>query len=63
VLFWVGFKSAHSSWLMQERTSIGLPFVFPVMKSTIPAAAALLFTQGVSEFIRAVRSLGKGGDA
>ena len=63
VLFWVGLKSAHSSWLMQERSSIGLPLVFPIMKSTIPAAAVLLFTQGVAELIRAVRSLGKGGKA
>ncbi len=59
VLFWVGWSAAASSWSMQERTSIGLPLIFPLMKSAIPAAALLLFLQGVAEFIRSIQAVGK----
>lgn len=59
VLFWVGWKAASSSWSMQERTSIGLPLVFPLMKSSIPAAAFLLFLQGIAEFIRSLKAVGR----
>lgn len=60
VLLYVGWKSAASSWGFAERTSIGLPYIYPIMKTTVPVAAFLLLIQGIPELTRCVISfLGK----
>lgn len=61
VLFYVGFKSALSSWTYFERTSIGLPLIVPIMKTTMPVAALLLFIQGIPEVSRSVAAFRKEG--
>ncbi|HSB07409.1 MAG TPA: TRAP transporter small permease subunit [Thermodesulfobacteriota bacterium] len=52
VLLYVGMDSAVDSWKFGERTSIGLPFIYPIMKTLTPAAALLLLIQGLSEFAK-----------
>jgi len=54
ILFWTGSKYALSSWEIMERTSVGVMYVSPIMKTAVPIAALLLFLQGVSEMIRLV---------
>jgi len=55
ILFYVGFNTAVASWKLFERTSVGLPFVMPVMKTCLPLAALALFIQGIPEIIRYVQ--------
>jgi len=61
VLFFVGLKSCVSSWSLFERTSIGLPFIYPIIKTSIPVTAVLIFIQGISEFIKYILFVSKGG--
>jgi TRAP-type mannitol/chloroaromatic compound transport system permease small subunit len=49
VLLYVGTDSAISSWGYWEKTSIGLPLIYPIMKTLAPATALLLLIQGLSE--------------
>jgi len=52
VLLYVGMDSAIDSWRFRERTVIGLPLIYPILKTITPLAAFLLIIQGVSEFLR-----------
>jgi TRAP-type mannitol/chloroaromatic compound transport system permease small subunit len=52
VLLYVGMDSAISSWGYHERTSIGLPYIYPLLKTVTPAAALLLLIQGLSELAK-----------
>lgn len=61
VLFYVGLKSSMQSWALLERTSVGLPLIMPVIKTTMPVAAALLFIQGIPELARSFASFRKEG--
>lgn len=61
VLFYVGLKSAVASWALLERSSVGLPLIMPVMKTTMPVAALLLFIQGIPEMTRSIISFNKEG--
>jgi TRAP-type mannitol/chloroaromatic compound transport system permease small subunit len=65
VIFWAGWVEARFAWDIGERTGlrlfgIGVPMY--VVKSVIPATAALLLLQGVSEVIRCGRTI-RGGAA
>lgn len=63
VLFWIGFKYALYSWGIMERTSVGIMYVVPVMKTAVPVAAIMLFIQGISEVIKLTLVSVKGGKA
>jgi len=52
VLLYVGMDSAISSWGYHERTSIGLPFIYPILKTVTPATAFLLLIQGLSQLAK-----------
>lgn len=52
VLLYVGTDSAISSWAYHERTSIGLPFIYPILKTVTPATAFLLLIQGLSQLAK-----------
>lgn len=52
ILLWVGYEDAAQSWLDFERTTVGTPYVKPLMTTGLPLAAFLLLIQGVSEFIK-----------
>jgi TRAP-type mannitol/chloroaromatic compound transport system permease small subunit len=52
VLLYVGVDSAVDSWRFWEKTSIGLPLIYPIMKTVTPATALLLFIQGLSELTK-----------
>ena len=52
IILYVGLDSTFDSWKFQEKTSIGLPFIYPIMKTLIPATALLLLIQGISELIK-----------
>lgn len=60
VLLYVGTDSAISSWGFWERTSIGLPLIYPIMKTLPPATALLLLIQGLSEFVKMLSVGAKG---
>lgn len=60
ILLYVGMKSAASSWEYQERTSVGIPLVMPLMKTITPVTAFLLLVQGVSEFLKGLLFFKKG---
>ena len=60
VLLYVGADSAISSWAVYERTSIGLPLLYPLLKTVTPVTALLLFMQGLSEFTKRVSPGAKG---
>lgn len=61
ILLYVGLDSAISSWGYHERTSIGLPFIYPILKTVTPATAFLLLIQGLSELAKTLFPAGKGG--
>jgi TRAP-type mannitol/chloroaromatic compound transport system permease small subunit len=61
VIFYVGLKASVSSWSFFERTSIGLPFIYPIMKTLIPVLAVLMLIQSISEFIKYLRYIIEGG--
>lgn len=63
VLFWIGFKYALSSWAIMERTSVGVMYVAPVMKTAVPVAAVMLFIQGISEMMKLTLFFVKGEKA
>jgi len=60
VLLWLAAPYAARSWAILERSqeSSGLPLVF-LLKTLIPAFAALMALQGVSQAIRAAAALGR----
>jgi TRAP-type mannitol/chloroaromatic compound transport system permease small subunit len=60
VLLYVGLDSAVDSWKFWEKTSIGLPLIYPIMKTLTPATALLLFVQGLSEFVKMIFPGSKG---
>ena len=60
VFFYTGCKSAFSSWSYFEKTAVGLPFVMPVMKTTIPLASLLILIQGIPELARHITTFRKG---
>lgn len=60
VLLYVGMDSAISSWAYHERTSIGLPFIYPILKTVTPATAFLLLIQGLSELAKMLFPAAKG---
>lgn len=55
LFFWVGWHYTHVSWIQGER-SIQSPWQPPLypFKTVIPLSAALLFLQGISEFLKSV---------
>jgi TRAP-type mannitol/chloroaromatic compound transport system permease small subunit len=63
VLLYVGADSAISSWAVYERTSIGLPLLYPLLKTVTPATALLLLIQGVSELAKILFPAAKGEGA
>jgi TRAP-type mannitol/chloroaromatic compound transport system permease small subunit len=52
VILYVGLDSAVDSWKFWEKTSIGLPLIYPIMKTLPPGTAFLLLIQGLSEFAK-----------
>jgi TRAP-type mannitol/chloroaromatic compound transport system permease small subunit len=52
VILYVGLDSAVDSWKFWEKTSIGLPLIYPIMKTLPPVTAFLLLIQGLSEFTK-----------
>jgi TRAP-type mannitol/chloroaromatic compound transport system permease small subunit len=60
VFFYVGCKSAFSSWSYFERTAVGLPLIMPIMKTTVPLASLLLLIQGIPELARHIAGFRKG---
>jgi TRAP-type mannitol/chloroaromatic compound transport system permease small subunit len=63
VLLYVGGDSALSSWAYFEKTSIGLPFVYPLLKTVTPVTAFLLLAQGLSELTKLFLRSAKGEGA
>jgi len=63
VLLYVGIDSAAYSWGNWERTSIGLPLIYPILKTVTPATALLLLLQGLSEFLKMLFSSARGEEA
>ncbi len=60
VLLYVGLDSALFSWSDRERTMIGLPFIYPILKTVTPAMAFLLLVQGLSDLAKKIFSEPKG---
>lgn len=60
VLLYVGLDSAIFSWGDHERTSIGLPYIYPILKTVTPATAFLLLMQGLSDFAKRLSPAAKG---
>jgi TRAP-type mannitol/chloroaromatic compound transport system permease small subunit len=60
VILYVGMDSAVDSWKFWEKTSIGLPLIYPIMKTLPPITALLLLIQGLSEFIKMISPSAKG---
>lgn len=58
ILLYIGTKSSISSWSYKERTAIGLPLIYPIIKTITPVTALLLIIQGISEFMKSLISLG-----
>ena len=58
VLLYIGAKASISSWSYKERTAIGLPLIYPIIKTITPVTALLLLIQGVSEFLKCLISWG-----
>lgn len=58
VLLYIGAKSSISSWSYWERTAIGLPLIYPIIKTITPVTALLLIIQGMSEFLKCLLSPG-----
>jgi len=52
VILYVGLDSSADSWKFWEKTSIGLPLIYPIMKTLPPVTAFLLLVQGLSEFAK-----------
>jgi TRAP-type mannitol/chloroaromatic compound transport system permease small subunit len=63
VLLYVGTDSAISAWAVYERTSIGLPLIYPIMKTVTPVTALLLAMQGLSELVKILSAAAKGEGA
>lgn len=61
IFLWLGAEYAWTSWLRNERTvgSSWMPVIYP-LKAVIPAAAALLLLQGISELLKCVYTLRTG---
>lgn len=61
IFLWLGAEFAWTSWLREERTvsSSWMPIIYP-LKAVMPAAAALLLLQGVSEFLKCIYALRTG---
>lgn len=55
LFLWVTWDYAATSWTLRERmmTSPWLPHIYP-FKTVLPATAALLLLQGISQFIKSV---------
>lgn len=56
ITLYVGLDSAFDSWKFHEKTTIGLPFIYPIMKTLTPITALLLLIQGLSELIKSLIS-------
>jgi TRAP-type mannitol/chloroaromatic compound transport system permease small subunit len=52
VLLYVGVDSAVYSWSYLERTTSGMPLVYPILKTVTPVAAFLLLVQGLSDLVK-----------
>ena len=52
VLLYVGMDSAIYSWSYLERTTAGLPLIYPILKSVVPVTAILLLIQGLSDLVK-----------
>src|SRR5688572_8477031 len=61
IFLWIGGEFAWNSWIRNERTvgSSWMPVIYP-LKAVIPAAAALLLLQGLSEFLKCLYALRTG---
>lgn len=60
VLLYVGIDSAVYSWSYLERTTSGMPLVYPILKTVTPVAAFLLLVQGLSDLVKMLSPAGKG---
>jgi len=59
-LLWASWDFVAVSWQIRESSSEagGLPYPFmPLMKSCIPVAAVMLFTQGIAMSLTSISSL------
>lgn len=61
VLLYVGMDSAIYSWSYLERTTAGMPLIYPILKTVTPATAFLLLLQGLSDLMKMLFPLEKRG--
>jgi TRAP-type mannitol/chloroaromatic compound transport system permease small subunit len=61
VLLYVGLDSAIYSWSYLEKTTAGMPLVYPILKTVTPATAFLVLVQGVSDLAKLLFPARKGG--
>jgi TRAP-type mannitol/chloroaromatic compound transport system permease small subunit len=61
LFFWMGLQEALHSWDIREVSDASpwRPPIYP-LKSTIPLACALIFVQGISEFLKSAYAAWKG---
>jgi TRAP-type mannitol/chloroaromatic compound transport system permease small subunit len=61
LLFFVSLDYVANAWAVREasREPGGLPWVY-LLKTLIPAAAVLIFLQGISQLLRALRVIKEG---
>jgi TRAP-type mannitol/chloroaromatic compound transport system permease small subunit len=61
IIFGISLDDLAYSWEIDERSTVGLwrPVLWP-FRAVIPAAAALMFVQGVSELLKALWAAGTG---
>lgn len=61
LFFWMGLQEALHSWDIREVSDASpwRPPIYP-LKSTIPLACALIFVQGISEFLKSAYAAVKG---
>ena len=58
LFFWASLTYAHQSWLQHETypQSPWMPIIYP-LKTVMPVTIALLFIQGISEFLKGLWTL------
>ena len=56
----VGITNAQSSWAIGEKTAIGLPLVYPLLKTAVPIAFILFMLAALSTFLKNIIFVAKG---
>ena len=59
VLLYVGLDSAIYSWSYLEKTTAGMPLVYPILKTVLPVTAFLALVQGLSDLAKLLFPAGK----